>query len=134
MSASIAKIHIGKKALRLDDAAYRMLLDRVTGKASSADMSEDERAAVITEMKRLGWTPKPSAGRFRKRSHKPYVRLMFALARSIGDWDYWNRPYKEALRLFVKKETGVDNPEWLTYAQASPVIEALKQIERRVSK
>ncbi|MDF1777563.1 MAG: DUF1018 domain-containing protein [Rhizobiaceae bacterium] len=47
--------------------------------------------------------------------------------------NFWKLPYKEALRAFVKAEMGIDDPEWLTYAQANPVIEALKKIERRLS-
>ena len=93
-------------------------------------MSEPERQSVLTEMQRLGWKPK-TGGKTRPGSNKPYVRLMFALAKNIGAKGYWKLPYKEALRAFVKAETGIDDAEWLTYAQASPVIEALKKIERR---
>lgn len=130
---TLAKIHIAKKELGLDDTTYRALLLRVTGKDSSGRMSETERAVVLSEIKRLGWKPNGSGGKHRPSSSKPYIRLMYAIAKNIDAKGYWELPIKEALRAFVKKETGIDNPEWLTFEQASPVIEALKKIERRAS-
>lgn len=49
-----ARIHIGKAKLGMDEDTYRALLVRVTGKDSSAKMSDAERASVIVEMTRLG--------------------------------------------------------------------------------
>lgn len=128
---TLAKIHIAKKELGLDDATYRALLLRVTGKDSSGRMSGAERAVVLSELKRLGWKPKSTGGKHRPPSSKPYIRLMYAIATNIDARGYWELPFKEALRAFVKKETGIDDPEWLTFEQATPVIEALKKIERR---
>ena len=51
----LAKIHIAKKALCMDDEAYRALIARVGGKYSSADLSALGRAKVLEEMKRLGF-------------------------------------------------------------------------------
>ncbi|MBO9421732.1 regulatory protein GemA [Labrenzia sp. R4_2] len=133
VKSQLARIHIAKKSLRLDDDSYRSILERVTGKASSAAMTVRERNAVLDEFQRLGWKDGGgSGGAWRARSQKSYVRLMFAIAKTIGDHGYWRYPYKKALQLFVKEKTGIDNPEWLTADQAAPVIEALKQIERRV--
>ena len=88
---------------------------------------------MITEFKRLGWSPQKRGGKFRPASNKGYVRKLFALAKSLDDLGYWNAPYKDALRSFVKKRSDVDDPEWLTYDQATPLIEALKEIEGRLS-
>lgn len=51
----LGRIHAGKKALGMDDDTYRCLLERVTGKRSSADMTGTERNAVIAELVRLGF-------------------------------------------------------------------------------
>ncbi len=83
-------------------------------------MSEPERRSVLVEMQRLGWKPK-TGGKACSGFSKPYVRFMFALAKNTGATDYWKLRYKGALCAFVKTETGIDNPEWLTYAQASPL-------------
>jgi phage gp16-like protein len=129
-----ARIHIAKNDLGLDDVTYRAVLKRVTGKASSANMTGEEREAVLSEMRRLGWQDTSAkGGAWRARSNKPYVRMMFAIARSIGEQGYWRHGYKKSLQLFVKEKTGIDNPEWLTADQAAPVIQALKQIERRAN-
>lgn len=129
---SIAAIHVAKAQLGLDDETYRALLVRITGKASSKDMNGCELQAILAEMRRLGF--KDLAGKsWRAGSQKPFVRRLFALAKSIDELGYWRHPYKKALQLFVAEKTGVENPEWLTSEQAAPLIEALKQIERRLS-
>jgi len=54
----IGKVHQAKKALALDDATYRAVLERRTGKASCKDMTVAELAGVMNEMVRLGFTGK----------------------------------------------------------------------------
>ncbi|WP_102866754.1 gp16 family protein [Pseudovibrio exalbescens] len=133
MSRYLAQIHIAKKELALDEDSYRAILFRVTGKCSAKDLTEAQRLRVVTEFKRIGWTNKKQGGSFRPASNKAYVRKLYALAKSLDELGYWNAPYKDALRVFVRTRCGVDNPEWLTYAQANPLIEALKEIEGRLS-
>ena len=48
-----ARIHIGQKALGMDDDTYRAFLQRLTGKSSSKAMTIGERARVLAEMTRL---------------------------------------------------------------------------------
>ncbi|WP_310620907.1 gp16 family protein [Flexibacterium corallicola] len=135
MSRYLAQIHIAKKDLALDDDNYRAILKRVTGKASAKDLSDAQRMRVVNEFKRLGWQQaNKRGGCYRPASSKGYVRKLYALAKSLGTLGYWNAPYKQALKVFVKNRCGVDDPEWLTYAQASPLIEALKEIEEREKK
>lgn len=50
----LARIHLAKKELGLDDDAYRALLQGVTKKASSADLTAKERWTLLREMGRLG--------------------------------------------------------------------------------
>lgn len=57
----IAKIHIAKKDLALDDATYRDVLERVTGKTSCKEMDLKELKKVMMELKRLGFVPTPTA-------------------------------------------------------------------------
>ena len=51
-----ARIHIGQKALGMDDDTYRAFLQRLTGKSSSKAMTIGERARVLAEMTRLPLT------------------------------------------------------------------------------
>ena len=65
--ADLAKIHIGKKDLGLDDNVYRQII-RDIGKANSGsakDLSPTGRSRVIRHLKSKGWRPKraPSKGK-----------------------------------------------------------------------
>ena len=55
--ANLAKIHIAKKALGMDDDTYRALLARVAGVASAKDLNPRQVSAVLAEFQRLGWQP-----------------------------------------------------------------------------
>lgn len=125
---TLAKIHIAKKELGLDDDAYRDVLERITGKRSSKGMTSAQHKAVLDEFKRLGWMQKRSTF---KPSNKSYVRLIHALWRSCANKGVIDDGSRQALRAFVENQTGVSDPDFLTYPQALPVIEALKKMEAR---
>jgi len=50
----LARIHLSKKELGLDDDTYRALLQGLTKKTSAADLNAKERWEVLQEMARLG--------------------------------------------------------------------------------
>jgi phage gp16-like protein len=120
-------VHIAKVQLGLDDDAYRALLQRVTGKRSARSLSEGELGRVIDEMRSKGFTPKRSTAR----SDKRHVRLIFALWNELRAAGKLREPERSALRSFVRRMTGVEDPEWLSPKQANVVIEALKAWLRR---
>ncbi len=123
----LAKIHLARKQMALDDETYRDLLQRVTGQRSCTTCADAELHRVLAEFQRLGWTAKPA----RVRSDTAQVRMIYAiwadlrpLLKDAGD---------EALRGFVRRQTksavhpdGVDAPEWLNGVDAAKVIEGLK--------
>lgn len=135
MSAT-AIINIAKAQLGLDEETYRALLARVTGKASLRAMTPAEHRAVIDEMKRLGF--KVRGGRTALApSTKPYVRKIHALWKNCRRLGVVEDGSRKALRSFCKRfvapgddAIGVD-PDLLDYAQAAPIIEALKKMEAR---
>lgn len=59
----LAKIHIAKKQLVLDDAIYRDMLWRLTGKRSCKQMSIKELNSVLRDCERLGFKPIKQHGR-----------------------------------------------------------------------
>lgn len=131
---ALAIIHIGKKQLGMSDDDYRALLKRVTGKTSSKGCSEKQHLAIIAEMERLGF--KKSSHSKKPLSDKKWVRLIFALWKSCHKAGSIKDGSRGALVNFVKKETEkhgerVDDPNWLTYSQADPIIRALKAMEKR---
>lgn len=127
--AALAAIHIARKELGLTEDEYRALLVRVTGKNSSSVMSDTERGRVLEEFKRLGW--KKRTDRWRPPSRDPQVRKVFALWGALARAGIVRNGSRAALRAFVKRMTGVEDPEWMDGDQAGTVIEALKAIERR---
>lgn len=54
----LAKIHIARHQLAMDDEAYRALLTRVAGVSSSRNLSDAKATAVLNEFQRLGWNAK----------------------------------------------------------------------------
>lgn len=103
---SLAKIHIAKKDLGLDDATYRAVLERVTGKTSSVAMTAEERDAVLVEMRRIGWKPRASR---RRGLDGPYAKKIQALW--IAGWNLGLIRNREdtALIAFVKRQTGIEH-------------------------
>lgn len=58
MANRLAAIHIGKKALGMDDESYRLLLSDVFGKRSAKDLSPAEQGEFLDRFKQLGFVPK----------------------------------------------------------------------------
>jgi phage gp16-like protein len=59
----LAAIHMGKKALGLDDDTYRDMLEHVTGKRSAKDMSDDHLVKVLQHMETLGFNQRKDFGK-----------------------------------------------------------------------
>lgn len=121
----IARIHMGKATLGLDDETYRALLVRVTGVASSADMTPDQRNAVIAELVRLGFKAEdPDRQRKQARRPKglrsrPMLRKVEALlASSERPWQY---AHSLAQRMFKTERV-----EWLPDNQLHKLVSALQ--------
>lgn len=129
-------INIAKAQLGLDEATYRALLARVTGKDSLRAMTAAEQRAVIDEMKRLGF--KVTRGKTKLApSTKPYIRLIHALWKNCHRLGVIENGSRQALRAFCKRfiahghDAVAVDPDLLDYAQAAPIIEALKKMEAR---
>lgn len=131
--ARVAKVHIAKKQLALEDEIYRSIILRLTGKNSTTDCSLAELDTLLGEFKRLGFHD----ARVRPASQKAYVRMIYAIWADL-------RPFlkdhsEAALRGFVQRQTktssrpdGVAAPEFLGPKDANLVIEGLKAWLHRV--
>lgn len=125
----IAKMHVAKKQLGLDDDTYRDALERVTGKRSAKDMTDGERSAVILFFTNAGFQNRPAAPRSdgRKKLTGKYAGKVQALW--IGGWNLGLVKNKDdaALLAFVKRQTGIDHTRFLRDGDdAHKVIDALK--------
>lgn len=118
-----AKLAIARKQLCLDEDAFRDRLERETGKRSMRQMSIAELDKVLDGFKKDGFRP----ARRPVVSSRPEVRKVFALWKELDDQDKLRSGgSRESLRAFVKRMTGVDDPNFMSGAQAGVVIEALK--------
>jgi phage gp16-like protein len=131
----LSAIHTAKKMLALTDETYRDLLERLTGKRSSADLDAAGRAAVLEEFRRLGFKPldfktgsaaaSKRAGT-RARADDPVARKMRALWLSLWHLGAVRDPSENALAAFAKRIAHVDALQFLPPASARKVVEALK--------
>lgn len=122
--ASLAAIHTGKRALGLDDDAYRTFLEELTGKRSAADLTPAQRARVLDRMRELGFQPR-SGGRRRalRPTQADKARALWGELEKIGALADGS---PAALAAFCQRQTGVHRLEWCTPEQLNLVIEGLK--------
>lgn len=125
--AVLAKIHIAKKELALDDEAYRDVLKRVTGKRSSRDLSDYQVNQLFREFKRLGWKPKKT----HRPAVRPQVRMIYALWGVLHKGGAVENGDPKACEAWVKRMFGADLTPWMAAEECNDVIESLKQWVRR---
>ena len=126
----LAKVHIAKAQLGLDDEQYRDILRRVTGKESASKCRYSQLVDLINEFKALGWKTKAKKA-FRKAPSDP-VKKIYALWGKLQKLGAVQSTDKTALDAFVKKYTGIDSVQWLQSAQQQKIIEILKQWIKRI--
>lgn len=141
-NGDLAKIHIAKKQLGLDDETYRALVARVSADFrpespvdSAGALTAAERQALLQELRRLGYQAGPPQGEqplFGK-TDEPHVKKLFACANQIlRDGAIAPADPARWLRKFTKRLTGIEDPRWLTAIDCNKVIEALKAWHRRL--
>lgn len=119
--SALAAIHVAKKQLGLDDATYRSVLMRVTGKSSAGQMNETERRNVVQELRRQGFKP------LQKGLQGPFAAKLQALWIAAYNLGIVRDRRDAAMLAFVKRQSGIDHVRFLQNANdARKVIEALK--------
>ena len=88
--STLAKIHIAKQQLAMDDETYRAMLRAVGGVASSRDLDSAGAAKVLRHLERCGFEPKAGAGRPRvAQPRAAQLRKIEALLADAGrPWEY----------------------------------------------
>jgi phage gp16-like protein len=118
----LAKIHIAKKELKLDESTYRGVLWDRYQKETAADLTDRQAADLIDLFRQKGWRP-ASIGQ-RGLIHVLWGKLHSAGAiEDSGD---------ASLLAFVEHATGKDDLRRLSVREASRVIEMLKKWLERV--
>jgi len=121
----------------INEDQRKLIMENVTGNTSSSDCNAQELEAVLDRI-----NGQIQHLRDFKPSSKSFVRLIWALWNDLdkrGGVKYDDT--RQGLVLFVNKFRSEDKQltdprqlDWLTYNEATPVIEALKKMIERVKK
>lgn len=124
----LARIHLAKKQLGMDDTIYRAMLLDLTGKPSAGEMDRRERWAVLQELGRLG-----GFGARKEHPGKPQApsiektRLIAKIEAQLANEDRpWTYVHAMAKRMF-----GVDLVQWCHPDQLRKIVAALAYDARR---
>ena len=120
----LAKIHLAKKALGMDDSVYRAMLYAIAGVDSAKTLDDSDRGKVLRHLRRLGWRPQRA-----QRGQERLIRKLWSELYALGAVRY---PEDQALNAYVKRMVGVAGVHRLTVKQGQTVIESLKAWRRRV--
>jgi len=128
--ANLAKIHIAKKELGMDDDAYRAMLMDVAHVESASKLDFHGQHAVLHRMKELGWKPKSTKNKGRKSGKKKTqadkIRACWITMHQQG---IVHDAGETALSRYIKRMTHgkKQRPEFLDIQEASMIIESLKR-------
>lgn len=120
--SEIAQIKIGAKQLGLEDDAYRDMLFALARVRSAADLDWTGRKRVIEHLRDCGAT----VGKQRRHTDNAQAEKIKALWAALAQGGAVRDGSPAALSAWVKRQTRVSAPEWLSTAEARTVIEALK--------
>jgi phage gp16-like protein len=141
----IRLVHVARRELSLDDAAYRTILQAQGGAASSASMSVGQLQRVVDYMKRQGFkvstkakSAQPvrvlqksrrvgltwAAGEAVKLASDPESRKARALWLMLHDIGAVRDPSEAALLAYAQRQAGVERLEWVQ--DMKRIIEPLK--------
>lgn len=131
----IKLIHVARRELRMDDDTYRMMLSGMKGldgATSTADLSVPNLFRVLEQLKLRGFKVHPNKAQKRPLADDNQSKKIRSLWLTLHDIGAVRDPSEEALAKFVLSMTHVSALQWLSSAQASRVIENLKQWMERV--
>lgn len=140
---AVVKVQIARRDLGLAEDDYRSILERLTGRTSSAACSDAELGRVLDEFKAKGWKPKVVAGG--RKAGKPESRKARPAApadhpaakKARALWlSLWNLgeirdPSEAALEAFARRQLKVERLQWADQGLVYKLIEALKAMAER---
>ena len=134
----LAKIHIACQQLGIDDDEYRDLLLQVVNVRSARDLGPNGRRRFLAHLQKLGWKPVAPKQRRTTKDRQPAAdrsaladdkqsKMIRGLWLELADMGVVRNRSEAALASYVKRQVGIDALQWLSTAQASNMIEALKK-------
>lgn len=123
--SAVKRIYAGIRAAGIaEEDDRRDFFERVTGKRRLREMTPGEKDRVVEELDRVSGGKKPQT---RRLLDGPYAKKLQALW--IAGWNLGlvRDRQDSALVTFVKRQTGIDHPNWVRDAEsAKKAVEALK--------
>lgn len=130
--AMLAKIHVAKKQLQLDEDDYRQILLDETGRSSAGDCTEAELERALKRFEAKGFKPLPKAGPAANRpAQHPVARKARAMWISLYHLGAVESPNEKALESFARRQLKCDRLVWADQRQGYKLIEALKAMAAR---
>ncbi len=129
----LAKIHIAKKQLGLDETAYREMLSGIAGVESAADLDCPGRRRVIAHLKSCGFQPMHKSARASgmhrppAKEKAPMISKIHAILIELSlPWSYADAMARKMFR--------VDRLRWLHTEQLHKLTAALIYHQKRARK
>ena len=129
----LAKIHIAKKQLGLNDDSYRAMLQMVAGVNSAAHLSMGGRRKVLAHLHKAGFRAKspkrayPGRPNFERLAGTGNLALIKKIEAYLAEA---NRPWRYAHRM-AQKICKVDRVQWCKPEQLIKLVAAMEYDARR---
>lgn len=141
---ALAKIHIARKELGLDDGTYRAMLLDIVGQDSCRGLPVNDLYRVLHSLKNKGWKPKvkrrkysPTSAHKKPFTHTPADKIR-ALWIDMHQQGFVQDGSESSLCKWVERQTrkhnqghGINAIEWLTPRLEMLLIEELKKWMKR---
>lgn len=142
--ADLAKIHIARKDLNLDNDLYRQIVREIGGASSgsSKDLTPTGSARLLAHFQKLGWKPRPAKNKAPTATTTPagdVVSLIPKIWAALVDAGVVRTADPVALRTWLRSNTRRYHPQNAGWEEAKflpkpvviKVVESLKQWAKR---
>lgn len=121
----IAMVHIAAQHLDIEynSAEYRAWLDKLSGKTSCKDLTNEQLSGLVDRLRREGCLEQKTTGSAPNRPTAEQWRKMETLKRKLG----FNHKKDAGFVTFVKRVTKLDDPRFLTRQSITKVIIGLEK-------
>ena len=121
----LAMVHIAAQHLDLEPGSfeYRAWLEKLTGKSSCRDMTDQQLNDLVNQLRQSGYLERKTTGSAPDRPTQVQWRKMETLARQLG----LGNTETAQFATFVKRVTKLESPRFLTRKTISDVIVGLEK-------
>ncbi|PHQ63551.1 MAG: hypothetical protein COC10_05635 [Sphingobium sp.] len=131
----LAKVHLARKMLGLEDEDYRATLRRITRQPSAKKCTIAQLQDVVAEFERQGFTasvrPDAKPRKTPPRADHPAARKARAMWLSLYNLGVIRNPSEKALEAFAARQLKCERMAWMRQSECFRLIEALKAMAER---